>query len=307
MMRLRSGRLVSPSNCLLMMTVTCRVSRACITGCRLVNDLRSSLGERVPTACIGISSLAACVFAAWCSTSALCCPVPLAAAAAAAGTPQINKDSGVGHEVWPDATGVFTRKECTVLGGVFARESKQSMVLRWEHASDVQSLLVRHKFEELKETLAQSFATITPAGATDSQESGQEAGAGAGAAAAVGGATSAESAPKPEPFDEDIVSSGVPMVGTVEWPELDARSPVYGFLRDADKAFVAFVGDLVLGSSDTLKWVRGLRMVGRLDGSTVTGSWLSVASAPPAVPLKVRPPLDYFLACLLACVLALLC
>ena len=59
------------------------------------------------------------------------------------------------------------------------------------------------------------------------------------------------------------------------------------YLSEGDGAFVAHVGDLVLGSADELQWVKGLLLTGTVEGNTVTGKWASVASAPPVVPLKV--------------------
>ncbi len=41
---------------------------------------------------------------------------------------QAQADSGCGHELWPDMTGVFSRKACTTLGGAYLRDSKQAMV-----------------------------------------------------------------------------------------------------------------------------------------------------------------------------------
>ena len=87
------------------------------------------------------------------------------------------------------------------------------------------------------------------------------------------------------------LSTGEVMVGTVEWPELSARAPVYGYSARGDGGpFVGVVGELVLGSSDDLKWVRGLRVSGNRDCGDVTGSWLAVARAPPVIPLKVQLP-----------------
>jgi hypothetical protein len=41
---------------------------------------------------------------------------------------QAQADSGCGHELWPDMTGVFSRKACATLGGTYLRDSKQAMV-----------------------------------------------------------------------------------------------------------------------------------------------------------------------------------
>ncbi len=41
---------------------------------------------------------------------------------------QAQADSGCGHELWPDMTGVFARKACTALGGAYLRDNKQAMV-----------------------------------------------------------------------------------------------------------------------------------------------------------------------------------
>ena len=41
---------------------------------------------------------------------------------------QAQADSGCGHELWPDMTGVFSRKACATLGGAYLRDSKQAMV-----------------------------------------------------------------------------------------------------------------------------------------------------------------------------------
>ena len=54
-----------------------------------------------------------------------------------------------------------------------------------------------------------------------------------------------------------------------------------------EAAFVAHVGDLVLGSADELQWVKGLLLKGSVEGNNLAGKWTSIASAPPVIPLKV--------------------
>ncbi len=81
--------------------------------------------------------------------------------------PQTRADSGCGHEQWPDYTGVFARTACAGLGGAYARDAKQAMVLRWDRVDSANGAAVAAAAAQF-DTLAAAFAA---AAATVSQPS----------------------------------------------------------------------------------------------------------------------------------------
>ena len=74
----------------------------------------------------------------------------------------------MGHARWPDATGVFQRDACTLLGGAYSRDAKQSLVLQWRPAaSGAVADAARAAFSEL---VAHLDAAASEAAASGSGE-----------------------------------------------------------------------------------------------------------------------------------------